>query len=219
MKKPGSRSPHGGEHAICGAQTKSTGQPCRRPPLAGATRCAVHGGLSPQSLAAAEKRLARAEAVKAVARLGLPLDVSPDAALLAEVQRSAGLVAYYQARVEEIAALGAEGLVWGHTRTKVGGDDAGDTYEARPVVWLQLFNEERDRLVKVCAAALRAGIEDRQVKLAEQQGVLVAAVLKRILVRLNLTDAQAALIPTVVPEELRQLTADESPRPALEVVR
>ena len=135
------------------------------------------------------------------------MDVSPDAALLTEVQRSAGLVAYYQARVEEIAALGAEGLVWGHTRTKVGGDDAGDTYEARPSVWLQLFNEERDRLVKVCAAALRAGIEERRVKLAEQQGILVAAVIRRILTRLNLTDIQQGLVATVVPEELRALTA------------
>ena len=218
MKPRESRSSHGGR-AVCGARTKGTGLPCRRAPLRGATRCGLHGGLTPQSKAAAEKRLARAEAVRAVAQLGLPVDVSPDAALLAEVQRCAGLVAYYQARVEEIAALGAEGLVWGHTRMKLGGEAAGDTYEARPSVWLQLFSVERDRLVKDAAAAIKAGIQERQVKLAESQGVLVAAVLKRILVRLNLTDAQAALIPTVVPEELRQLTADESPRPALEVVR
>ena len=45
------------------------------------------------------------------------------------------------------------------------------------------------------------------MKLAEQQGILVAAVVRRILTRLNLTDDQLALVPTVVPEELRTLTA------------
>lgn len=217
MKQRSSGPSHGGSQ--CGAKTKGTGLPCRRAPLRGATRCALHGGLTPQSLAAAEKRLARQEAVAAVAKLGLPVDVSPDAALLAEVQRCAGMVAYYQARVEEVAAQGAEALAWGHTRTKIGGDDSGTTYEARPNVWLQLFNEERDRLVKASSAAIKAGIEERRVKLEEQQGIAVAAVIRRILSRLNLSDGQTALVPTVVPEELRRLTVDGSSRPALEVLR
>lgn len=72
---------------------------------------------------------------------------------------------------------------------------------------MQLFNEERDRLVKVCGAALRAGIEERRVKLAEQQGILVAVVIRRILTRLKLNEAQLGLVATVVPEELRALTA------------
>lgn len=217
MKQRSSGPSHGGPQ--CGAKTKGTGLPCRRPPLRGATRCALHGGLTPQSLAAAERRLARQEAIAAVTKLGLLVKVSPEQALLDEVQRCAGMVAYYQSRVEEVAAQGAEALVWGHTKTKVGGDDAGTTYEARPNVWLQLLNEERDRLVKASSAALRAGIEERRVKLEEQQGILVAAVIRRILTRLDLSEAQSALVATVVPEELRRLTADVPSRPSLEVVR
>jgi len=115
------------------------------------------------------------------------------------VQRAAGMVAFYQARVEELADVSTNNLVYGLTKAKFGGEDQGETYEAAPSVWLQLFNEERDRLVKVCA--------ERRVKLAEQQGILVAAVIRRILTRLNLTDIQQGLVATVVPEELRALTA------------
>ena len=44
--------------ALCGAQT-SGGSTCRRFPLKGAQRCALHGGASPLSRLAAEKRLLR----------------------------------------------------------------------------------------------------------------------------------------------------------------
>ena len=148
-----------------------------------------------------------AEAKQAADALGLLIEISPEQALLDEVQRCAGMVAFYQARMEEQAAVSFDDLVWGHTKSKLGGEDAGETYEAKPSVWLLLWNEERDRLVKVCAAALRAGIEERRVKLAEQQGILVAAVIRRILTRLNLNETQLGLVATVVPEELRALTA------------
>lgn len=45
------------------------------------------------------------------------------------------------------------------------------------------------------------------MKLAEQQGILVAVVIRRILTRLKLNEAQLGLVATVVPEELRALTA------------
>ena len=190
----------------CTARNQSGGQ-CKNPPVAGTTVCRFHGGAAPQVREAGLRRIAMAEARQAAETLGLLIDISPEQALLDEVQRAAGMVAFYQARVEEVADGGNDQLVWGHTKSKMGGDDEGETWEAGPVVWLQLFNEERDRLVKVCAAALRAGIEERRVKLAEQQGILVAAVIRRILVRLNLTDIQQGLVATVVPEELRALTA------------
>ncbi len=183
------------------------GTQCGNPAVPGALVCTRHGGAAPQVREAGLRRIAIAEARQAAETLGLLIDISPEQALLDEVQRAAGMVAFYQARVEEVAEGGSDQLVWGHTKSKMGGDDEGETWEAGPVVWLQLFNEERDRLVKVCAAALRAGIEERRVKLAEQQGILVAAVIRRILVRLNLTDVQQGMVATVVPEELRALTA------------
>lgn len=190
----------------CTARNRQ-GKQCGNPAVPGALVCLKHGGAAPQVREAGLRRVAVAEARQAAETLGLLIDISPEQALLDEVQRAAGMVAFYQARVEEMAEGGFGQLVFGLTKSKIGGEDGGDTFEAKPSVWLQLLNEERDRLVRVCAAALRAGIEERRVKLAESQGVLVAAVIRRILTRLNLSDEQAAMVGTVVPEELRALTA------------
>jgi hypothetical protein len=136
--------------------------------------------------------------------------VAPDVALLEEVHRSAGHVAWLG---EKVAELEAEDLVWGKTEevekqaTEFGGTDT--TFKAVPNIWLTLYQQERKHLASVCKDALAAGIAERQVKLAEQQGVLLAAVISRVLNRLGLNDEQRALIATVVPEELRAAaTAD-----------
>lgn len=94
-------------------------------------------------------------------------------------------------------------LIWGQTREKIGGDDRGSTYEAGAHAWLKLYQAERAHLVNVCKAAIAAGIEERKVKLAEQQGSLLADVIRRILADLNLTGEQWALVPEVVPRHLR----------------
>lgn len=95
--------------------------------------------------------------------------------------------------------------MWGTTRRKVGGDDWGVTQEAGPSVWLTLYMRERDHLVKVCTQAIKAGIEERRVRLAEQQGALVAGVIRLILGDLHLTPEQLALVPVIVPQRLREL--------------
>lgn len=178
----------------CTAHNQS-GSQCKNPAVPGATVCRFHGGAAPQVKAAAQRRLALADAHLAAETLGLLVDVSPEQALLDEVQRCAGMVAFYQRQVELLAEVNVEKLVpkgpFGQYRSE----------------WVKLFNEERDRLTHTSAAAIRAGIEERRVQLAEQQGQLVAAVIRRILTRLNLTDDQASLVATVVPEELRALTA------------
>jgi hypothetical protein len=164
--------------------------------------CGKHGGKSPQAMAAAARRQARAEAEAAVATFGLPRDITPAAALLEEVHRTAGAVAWLEAKIRSI---GDEDLVWGMTRLKQGGDDHGTTFEAKPNAWLVLYRDERKHLVDVCAAALRAGVEERRVQLAEQQGQLLADVIRGILDDLRLSPAQQKLVATVVPRHLRAI--------------
>ena len=105
----------------------------------------------------------------------------------------------------------AHALVWGQTeyRDKTGGDDAGQTVveQAGINIWYQLYLKEREHLAKVCALALKAGIEERKVKLAESQGLLVADAIRRILSALGLTPEQQQLVPVIVPRELRALAA------------
>lgn len=114
---------------------------------------------------------------------------------------------------DESGNPGAHALVWGQTeyRDKTGGDDAGQTVveQAGLNIWYQLYMKEREHLAKVSALALRAGIEERKIKLAESQGELVAAVLKRILNALDLTPAQWEQVPVIVPRELRALASLE----------
>lgn len=113
----------------------------------------------------------------------------------------------------ESANPGAHSLVWGQTeyRDKTGGDDAGQTVveQAGINIWYQLYMKEREHLAKVSALALKAGIEERKIKLAESQGELVAAVLQRILNALNLSPAQWEQVPVIVPRELRALASLE----------
>lgn len=114
---------------------------------------------------------------------------------------------------DESGNPGAHALVWGQTeyRDKSGGDDAGQTVveQAGINIWYQLYMKEREHLAKVSSLALKAGIEERKIKLAESQGELVAAVLKRILNALNLSPAQWEQVPVIVPRELRALASLE----------
>lgn len=153
----------------------------------------LHGAAAPQVQAAAQRRLDYAAAQDAAERLGILIETSPQQALLDELARSAGALAFYQARLDE--ADDPNGLL---VRTMFG---------STPSTWLQLWNDERDRMARISTAALKAGIEERRVQLAEAQGALIADAIRRILNRLNLTHEQLTLVGTVVPEELRALTA------------
>ncbi|MFC8732164.1 hypothetical protein ACFT5B_06880 [Luteimicrobium sp. NPDC057192] len=160
----------------------------------------MHGAASPRARDAAQRRLAEQEAARQVATLGLPVDITPTDALLQEVQWTAGHVQWLRGKVAE---LEEQDLVWGQTKVKEGGDDRGTTEEAKPSIWYVLYEAERKHLVTVCTAALKAGVEERRVRLAEQQGDLVALAITRILAALDLTPDQQARVPEVVPRELR----------------
>lgn len=166
----------------------------------------MHIGTQAGPVIAEAKALAEAEA--AVVTFGLPRDISPAEALLEEVRYSAGHVAWLRGKVREIEAAD---LVWGMTEqaeksaTEFPGVDI--TFAAKPNVWLDLYYRERKHLVDVTKAAISAGIEERRVRLAEAQGAIVVDIIKRILARLDLSDAQGRLVPVVVPEELRRAAA------------
>ncbi|MEU6340296.1 hypothetical protein ABZ883_05005 [Streptomyces sp. NPDC046977] len=203
------------EKRRCTAKRKgSGGEQCRAWALKGQTVCRVHGGKAPQNMAAGERRQAEDRARVLVEMYGRRVETTASEALLAEVQWTAGHVAWLRDRVQDIEAQGVdtEGderhpLVWGVTRRKIGGEDRGITEEAAPNIWLKLYQQERTHLVKVCAEAIKAGIEERKVRMAEQHGALVAQVIRAILVDLQLSEEQQARVPDVVPRHLRALAS------------
>lgn len=180
------------------------GQPCRKAPIDGAAVCRSHGGASPQAKAAAQRRKIEERAARAMRRFGGPIDTTPSEALLDTVKWTAGYVGWLR---EKVAAVTSdERLVWGQTK-RTTGEHASVTHEAAPNLWLDLLGQWSDRLVKVCAAAISAGIEERRVRLAEQQGALVADVIRKILGDLDLTPEQASKAGEVVPLRLRSLAS------------
>lgn len=151
---------------------------------------------------------------QAVDTYGLPRDVAPAQALLDEVARTAGHVEWL---ADIVRSLDPDALVWGKTKEESGRApepaDDGDPVEvdpttitrtAGPSVWLALYQWERKHLTEVCKTAIAAGIAERQVKLAEQHGHLIADVLRKVLAdpELGLTDAQRKVVPTVARRHL-----------------
>jgi hypothetical protein len=167
--------------------------------VTGTDRCRMHLGVR------AQDAKAEAAARKAVETYGLPRDISPTDALLEEVRYSAGHVAWLRAKVAELEAAD---LVWGVTEeadrnaTEFAGTDV--TRSASVNMWLELYHRERKHLLDLVKTAISVGIEERRVRLAEAQGSLMNEVIRRILARLSLTPDQSALLPVVVPEELRR---------------
>lgn len=214
---PNPRTPRGQQCARCGiihpgctGHKTSTGEPCKNRPATGLTVCRYHGGGTAAAKAAGARRVTEQAVQKQLARTlrdaygGQVPEIDPAEAMLHAVSWKYAEVRALRAYVAE---LDIEDRVWGVTKEKTGGDDAGTTEEAKPNIWWQMLRTAEDALVKYAAAARAAGCDERRVRIAEGQGQLVAAVIRAVLDRLNLTDQQRGLIPTVVPEELRRLSA------------
>lgn len=174
----------------CGAWKKGRSARCTRPAGWGTPfkhgRCKLHGGLTPTHVRASQRRMQTEALAEAVAVYGLPVDVDPREALLQEVHRTAGHVAWLTERIRE---LDPDALIWGKTKyvNKVGGQDEGVTVEegASVHVWLDLYHRERKHLLEVSKAAIAAGIEERKVRIAEQMGQQLAAVITAVLTDLG----------------------------------
>lgn len=196
-------------HPGCTGHKTSTGEPCKNRPAIGLTVCRFHGGGTKAARAAGKRRTEEAAAVVEAARFATRRDIHPADALLELVQWTAGEVDYWRTKVDALDDDELAGSLV--TKTEVGIDKGQptdiETKEAAEHIYIRMLAKSSDRLATYAAAALRAGVEERRVRIAEGQGQMVAAVIRRILDALNLTDAQAELVPTIVPRELRALTA------------
>jgi hypothetical protein len=168
----------------CGAKKKQGKGACHRPPgwgtdHPGQGRCKLHGG----GTRSHRQKAARERAAAAVATYGLPREIEPQDALLEEVHRAAGHVAWLQ---KVISALQKDELIAGVARTVQLPDETTRLeYSAGLSVWVRLYHSERDRLVRVAKAALDAGVAERQVKITEIQARLLADVVTAIVTDLG----------------------------------
>lgn len=178
--------PPDGHGAKCGGKTRD-GTPCENPAgyktdHPGIGRCAFHAGATPTHQRAAQLEVARRECD----RLGIPIEVDPGEALMHELWETAGNVAFYRAQVQALPTHPADDVFVPAVELEDGerikahwerGDPGvyGRVYhvsgvptgEAKPHVLLTLYNEERKHYAAVATAALKAGVEERRVRMIE----------------------------------------------------
>lgn len=161
----------------------TAGTPCDAWAVRGASVCVAHGGAAPQVKAAAARNLERETAERAVATLGLPREIDPHTALLEEVWRAAGHVAWLQ---EVVAGLERQRVVQGVIKT-VQLPDGGRRVEVGAAIstWVALYQGERDRLVRAAREAIHAGVAERQVRIAEGQAQMLARVISLVVTDLG----------------------------------
>jgi len=178
----------------CRATSKRSGARCRRAAIVGGRVCSVHGGKAPAVKAKALQRVAAAEAESFVAQqvdIRGPLTLGD---VYRELLRTAALAVEWRNILEsKVAELNA----WRYEAFGPG------TEQLRSEV--ALFERAMDRTAKVLELIARLDIDARAKALDEHQGQLVATAMQRILNALDLTPAQLAKVPHVVPVELRRL--------------
>ncbi len=177
----------------CTATSKRTGERCRRYCRPGSWVCAYHGARAPQVIAAADRR-AEVMRVESDARREAGLRGSmtlPE--VYQELLNTAALAVAWrdemQQRVDRLKEIRYKSVI--------------GTEQTRAEV--ALLERGMTRAAKVLELIARLDIESRARNLSEAQGALVVGVIQRILDGLNLTPDQQALVPVVVPRELRRM--------------
>lgn len=133
-------------------------------------------------------------------RYGASLTTNPYTALLDEVSRTAGHVAWLGQKVAEAESDD-------HLLAFDGDSPAGP--------WLGLYRAERAHLVRVAESAIRMGIAEREVRLAEQQGQLLAWVVGKVVAELGLGPEDQDRVPGLVRRFALEAKAVEEKAPVV----
>lgn len=156
---------------VCGAWITKRQKHCELPAgyrteHHGFGQCYRHGGRTPNGTKSALRTMAQSEVDR---RLGHPLDVDKDDALIMLVKLKAGDVEFYRQRVEELED--DEMIEVAETRRGVDRGEDTDMTEtkARPHPWLELYNEAQRDLEHFCMSVAKAGVAERKIALAERQ--------------------------------------------------
>lgn len=176
----------------CGAKTRA-GTPCRRPAgwgtdHAGHGRCKLHGGNTPNGRKHGARLGVEARMRDLVAEYRPDAaDLDPVAGLLEVVASTWAMRRALELLVGELAPFGTpayvettEGPRGGVAVDYVpaspsgiyGPDHQGD---AKPHVLVSMLGDWTDRHAKACKLAIDAGIDERRVRVAEEQAAMMAA--------------------------------------------
>lgn len=188
----------GKPHPRCDKHNRAGG-PCGHMPVTGTTTCPLHAG---KALSVIRQEVAT---TRALADLDLDMEsANPLDELLTEVARASAAVRWLS---DKVNTLDDDEVVAGITQKEQDTSDASYivTTKERIHPWIVLWQNERDRLARVCKMTLDAGVDERRVRLAESQGRMIVDVIRATLVDLGVTEDDQ--VTTVVTKHLRALTA------------
>lgn len=142
-------------------------------------------------------------------------DITPEIALIEEVRRSVAMVRWLEERIgtwhyevnPDDPELPLEGTPLGGLPALIDETARGASTFTDEREWLLLYREERRHAAQVAKMAIDAGLAERMVRLAEDQGRMLAAAIRAVLDAMGLSPEQRALVPTIVPAILRQVSA------------
>lgn len=211
----------------CKAKSKRSGSRCKKAALKGGKVCRTHGGVAPQTKAAAKRRqeeeAALAVASRMVARAGISSD--PIAHLLDSLHLAAALVDVWGTMVAAIDD-NAEDEAAAAERLRGELDYYEDTEDESPYK-LRVYSKDRmltlnrhgeasvhpyvlryeasiERRAKFAKLCIDAGIAERQVRIAERQGQLIAQAITAIFKELGIDLTPKIL--DVIGRRLRSLS-------------
>ena len=118
-----------------------------------------------------------------------PRQVFSRGQLLEQVWEAYGNVAFLRARVQAL------GVVAHPTRSGA----------STPHVYVRMYDDERDRLARICKLALDAGIAERAIALAEQQADAMVVIVNLVLDSLDLPVKRRDAAEGVAAEALREM--------------
>lgn len=136
----------------------------------------------------------------------------PHDALMQEISRTAGIIKWIEAHMEEMRDGGMTEDAILTQFSKVNG--------FVPNVWMELYSRERDHLVKTCVAAIKAGVAERRIQIAEQQGQLIVAMMMAFIhdPELGLSAQQISIGPKIIRKHILDIPRENADSEAYGII-
>jgi len=173
--------------------TNRQGNPCGLAPIPGGFVCKWHGGGAPQVKAAAERRLAARQ-----------LEQSAEAVLAHE-----GVLAV-EDPLQELGKLASSAkALMEALGQRVNALEQIETFDEKRAphvrVAVELYERAMDRTHRLLNSLITHGYTERQVAIAEQEAMLVAGVIRRVVAGLGLSKDQQDRAQELLAAEFRAL--------------